>query len=74
EVTPWTDMIARMAKGFPAYLDDFRGLEALAPAEDLPRLKFLTEHEVVAIDFLERECAGDPESTAPIDRYLNSTP
>ncbi|MEM6932833.1 MAG: FAD-dependent oxidoreductase [Pseudomonadota bacterium] len=74
ETMPWDALIARMAETYPAYLDDFRGLEALAPAEDLPRVEFLTEHEIVAIDFLNRELAGDADSMAPLDNYLASAP
>ena len=57
-------------KRYPGYLDDFVGLENLAPAEDLPALSILTEHEVAVIDFAEMELAGNPDSLLPLNRYL----
>ncbi|MEI4263823.1 oxidoreductase [Roseovarius sp. D0-M9] len=68
----WDSLIAEMRESFPAFMDDFARLEAMAPAEDLPALKVLTAHETAAIDFLEREAAGDPQSAAPMQRYLET--
>lgn len=59
-----------MDRTFPGYVDDFLRLEAMAPPEDLPRLKILTEHEVAAIKFLNLVSAGDPDYAAPMDAYL----
>ncbi len=55
----------------PAYLDEFEALERLAPDDDMPALKLLTHHEVVAIDFADKEIAGDPDSLASIREYLD---
>ena len=44
---------------YPAYVDDFENLERMAPNVDLPPLKILTLHEVVAIEFAEMEIAGN---------------
>ena len=68
--TDWGELIAGMQKTFPGYIDDFEGLEAMAPPEDLPALKVLTAHEVAAIDFLELEAANAPDSAAPMHHYL----
>ncbi|MEM9100472.1 MAG: FAD-dependent oxidoreductase, partial [Pseudomonadota bacterium] len=70
----WDALIGYMHKSFPAYMDDFHGLEAMAPADDLPALKLLTEHEAAAIDFLNREVAGDAASTQPLKDYLALEP
>jgi dimethylamine/trimethylamine dehydrogenase len=67
----WTEFVAYMAARFPAYIDDFEGLERLAPDDDLPALKVLTHHEVVAIEFAHREIAGDPDSLAPLREYID---
>lgn len=64
--------MAAWRKSFPAYMDDFNRLETMAPPEDLPRLKVLTNHEIAAIEFLEREAKGDPDSTAPMVHYLKT--
>ena len=63
-------LIAHMQATFPGCVDDFRALEAIAPEADLPALSRLTEHEVVAIDFLARERAARADSLAPLDAYL----
>jgi hypothetical protein len=42
----------------------------MAPEGDLYALNTLTAHEVVAIEFAEKELAGDPDSVAPLRRYL----
>lgn len=68
----WADLIAEMQKTFPGYVDDFLGLEALAPAEDLPLLKILTAHEVAAIDFLNAEAKAVANSDACMDHYLKT--
>ena len=67
----WTEFVAHMAARYPAYLDEFEALERLAPEDDLPALKLLTHHEVVAIDFANKEIAGDSDSLAPIREYLD---
>tara|TARA_Y100000588_G_scaffold324144_1_gene357106 strand:- start:1094 stop:1582 length:489 start_codon:yes stop_codon:yes gene_type:complete len=70
----WNELVEYMAKRYPGYLDDFAYLESLAPDEDLPPLEFLTQHEVAAIEFANRELAGDDDSSEPLRRYLCATP
>ena len=66
----WTEFMTYVAQRYPGYLVDFKALEQMAPAEDLPALNLLTEHEVAVIDFAEKELAGDPTSLTPLLRYL----
>jgi len=68
----WADLIDHMRDTFPAYITAFERLEAMAPPEDLPALRVATEHEFAAVAFLEREAAGDPDSTAPLRRFLET--
>ncbi|MFX0540482.1 FAD-dependent oxidoreductase [Roseovarius sp. S4756] len=68
----WDAMIAHMRKLFPSYIADFERLERMAPPQDLPILRRMTEHEVVAIAFLELEAKGDPDATAPLLRFLSA--
>ncbi|MEM9198454.1 MAG: hypothetical protein AAGD12_11460, partial [Pseudomonadota bacterium] len=51
----------------------FEALAAMAPAADRPLLDRMTEHEVVAMAFLEAEAQGAHDSTAPLLGFL-STP
>ncbi len=48
-----------------------RLLERLAPEDDMPAPKLLTHHQVVAIDFADKEIAGDPDSLASIREILD---
>jgi len=64
--------VAKWRKEFPGYIDEFEALEAMAPPEDLRLLKILTDHEHAAIEFLEREAKGAPDSTAPMQHYLET--
>ena len=66
----WDGMIASMRKSFPGYIADFERLERMAPAQDVPILKRMTEHEVIAIAFLELEAQGDTDAVAPLNRFL----
>ena len=66
----WREFMTYVVERYPGYLDDFTELEQMAPAEDLPALNILTEHEVAVIDFAEKELRDDPDSLAPLNRYL----
>ncbi len=66
----WMEFMAHIVARYPAYVDEFEALERLAPEDDLPALKLLRHHEVVAIDFANKEVAGDPDSLASIREYL----
>ena len=70
----WPALLAEMNKTYPGYLSDFTALEAMAPPPDRQRLAFLTEHEVAAIAFLEREGQGKADSSAPLIEYLAADP
>jgi hypothetical protein len=67
----WMELMADMAARYPAYVDEFEALERLAPEDDLLALKLLTYHEVVVVDFANKEIAGNPDSLASIGEYLD---
>jgi len=66
----WHGLMTYMSVRYPGYLDDFAALENMAPDEDLQALQLLTEHEVVAIEFANRELSGTPDSMEPLLRYV----
>ena len=66
----WSEFMAYILDRYPAYVDDFRVLEQMAPVADLPALNKLTEHEIRVIDFAGKEIAGDPDSVGPLITYL----
>jgi len=70
--TDWPRLVAGMRAEFPAYVEEFRRLEAMAPPQDRPALQALTAHEVAAVEFLARELADDPASTRPLEDYLRA--
>lgn len=68
----WDGLIAYMREVFPSYMPEFEALEAMAPEADRAVLARMTEHEAVAIAFLEAEASGEANATAPLERYLAS--
>lgn len=67
----WNQFMTYIVERYPGYLEEFEALEAMAPMEDLPALKRLTEHEIVVIDFAHKELAGDQHSIDPLIGYLS---
>ena len=67
----WDRLIDELRVTFSSYIEDFKRLEGMAPAADLPALKLLTEHEHAAIRFLDRERVGDTESVMELSAYLS---
>ena len=65
-------MIEYWRRTFPVYITDFHNLEAMAPEADRAILGRMSEHEVVAVAFLEAEHAGAADSTAPLRKYLET--
>ena len=66
----WIEFIQQIKDTYPNYLIEFAALEALAPSEDLPFLKILTNHEIAAIEFAELELAGVNLSIKPLLAYM----
>lgn len=67
---PWPQLVAEMADNYPAFVEEFRQIERLAPAEDRTAMGILIDHEVAAVAFAQREAAGDPRSLAPLEQFL----
>lgn len=72
EESDWSVLTEKMQRNYPGYVDDFKNLEAMAPPEDLKKLKILTAHEIAALRFLELEAKGDRNSDAPLKYYLET--
>jgi dimethylamine/trimethylamine dehydrogenase len=66
----WNQFMTYIVERYPAYLDEFEDLEAMAPVGDLVALKRLTEHEAVVIDFAHKELAGSQDSVDSLMGYL----
>jgi len=66
----WSEFMSYMVRRYPEYLVEFRSLEQMAPAEDLPALKVLTGHEVAVIEFAKMELAGDADSLKALLDYM----
>ena len=66
----WDGLLAYMIRTFPAYVADFERLERMGPPADRPALRRMTEHEEVAIAFLEREAEGRADSIVPLQAFL----
>ncbi len=66
----WDELVLEMSIRYPTYVDQFRALEKIAPQEDLQALTRLTDHEVVLIEFANKEIERHPNSLEPVRRYL----
>jgi dimethylamine/trimethylamine dehydrogenase len=62
---------AHVVRDYPAYVEEFTQLEALAPPEAKPLARLLTDHEVVMIDMARLVLAGQGDPHAPLDGYLS---
>lgn len=69
----WGELMTDISVRYSDYVDDFKALERIAPNEDLQALNILTDHEVVAIEFANKEIAGDPDSMTLIRQYLSAS-
>jgi len=54
----WRELLQQSIQSYPRYVDEFRALEAIGPAEDQPVLAALTAHEVQLIDWLREAVAA----------------
>lgn len=70
----WLALLDDMRATYPGYVEDFRALEDMAPAEDRSRLAFLTQHETAALEFLALEATQPNQSSEPLRHYLQQSP
>ena len=70
----WHKFMEEIIRTFPGYMDEFAALENIAPNEDRDLLQPFTRHEVVGIEFAERELRDDPESVDVLKRYIREFP
>jgi len=66
----WPELMQEMAGTYQVYVEEFRALERMAPDDDGPALALLTRHELLIIDFAEKELAGSGDSLDAIRRFL----
>jgi hypothetical protein len=69
-VQSWEVAMQEMVREYPAYLEEFAGLKAIAPPEAFAAMDLLFDHEVAMIDFAKLELAGRRDSVAPLDTFL----
>ncbi len=72
ESLTWDELMTHMVVHYPGYLENFAALQKMAPPEDLLALNRLMNHEVAVIEFAKKELAGDPDSTAPLYKYIQN--
>jgi hypothetical protein len=68
----WPEFIARAVREWPPYIARFAALEPLAPAGDAVVIRQLVDHEVVLVEFAQREqsAMGSVESLQVLQSYL----
>ena len=69
-VPSWEVAMEEMVREYPAYLEEFAGLKAIAPPEAFAVMDLLYDHEVAMIDFARSELAGSRDSEAVLDGFL----
>jgi len=57
---PWKEAMATLAKLALPYAHRFQALLEAAPAEDVPLIRFMVDHELSVVRIAEREALGDP--------------
>jgi hypothetical protein len=63
----WWELLQKSIGSYAQYVAQFRALEAIGPAEDLPVLAALTAHEVQLIEWMRAETASAAPGE-PIER------
>lgn len=69
-IQSWEAAMEEIVCEYPAYLDEFAGLKAIAPQEAFDVMGLLYAHELAMIDFAKLELAGNPDPNAPLDDFL----
>ncbi|OYX43634.1 MAG: hypothetical protein B7Z02_08860 [Rhodobacterales bacterium 32-67-9] len=67
----WRAHLLEMRDEYGAYVAEFEVVRAGAPDDLKHRVDLLIAHEVAIIDFARAELAGEPDSLAPLHRYLD---
>lgn len=68
----WQARVSAMVADFPAFVEEFKQIELLAPPADLETVAFVTQHEVAAVEFAMREAASRADSLTPLEDFLAS--
>jgi hypothetical protein len=55
---PWREAMATLAKLAMPYVERFKALLEAAPAEDIPLVRFMVDHEQCVVRIAEREASG----------------
>lgn len=66
----FVEFMAHIDRDYPAYVEEFAQLDALAPPEAKAAARLLTDHEVAMIDMARIVLAGEGDPHAPLDAYL----
>ncbi len=69
--TSWRELLTEMRDEYSAYVAEFEVVRAGAPEALRHRADLLIAHEIAIIDYARAELAGDPDSLAPLRRYLD---
>ena len=66
----WQELMTLFAHDFPPYVEQFQETLDLAPTEDKPILQQTVDHEIVLIEFANKELQGDSTALATIEAHL----
>lgn len=66
----WQQLMQLFAKDYPPYIQEFQNTFDLAPIEDKPILQQTIEHEVVLIEFAQKELSSQTHTTDVINQHI----
>lgn len=66
----WRELMAFFKSDYPQYIGQFKAMESAGSEQDQSALQALTQHEVVLVEFVTREMAGDTNSLEVIEDQL----
>lgn len=72
QARPFLQVMALILRDYPAYVEEFESLHALAPEAARAMARLLIDHEVAMIDMARAELSGATDPVAPLDQYLRN--
>ena len=67
---PWARLVDRIRAEHPAFVLEFKDIEAMSPADDRAVLTLLVGAEEAIVEFAQRESMGDASSLEPLHHII----
>lgn len=67
---PWASLVDRIRAEHPAFVLEFKDIEAMSPPDDRAVLSLLVGAEEAIVEFAQRESMGDASSLEPLHHII----